>query len=1338
MHLYSVAISLTILCYAALIYLVVRHEWRGNRANQVFTLYLLSMVLWLAAYFMVSISASAEEALLWYRIVAAVVSGQFILYYFFTLALLKPTGGRALALAGPLVWALTVILGVGSKQPAIYSGIHRDAATGLFVPTFEPLMFLIASPNYLYLIYAVRNLVREYRGTRSELQRSRMQYLLVGLGVVFVGIAVNFVPRLQPYPIDVAANLVNAAIIAYAILRYQLLDIQLVIRKGLLYFVPTAIIATGYFLVVLFAVPAFRTLTRQEILVTIALVTVTSVAVQPLRDKLQSWVDRLFFREKYDSSLMLQRLSATVASVLDLGQLTGMLLDAVTGTMHVEKAAFLIRHEEGREFRLMAQRGVDQKADIVLGRDHPIVEALSRDDRILTHHDLEVLPQFKALWAQEKEALERIGAELFIPLRAKDALVGIFTVGRKRSDQTYSQDDRLTLTTLANQTAVAIENARLYEETQRRLHESEMLSRASSSIISALELDKTLQVIMESAVKALPHAQKGSLHLLDEKRNELVMRACLGFSQEVMQRASYRVGEGHVGWAFAHKRAVILPDVHADRRTKRFDLPELDQIRSAICVPLVVKGRCIGTITLDNIEATGAFDEDDVQLLSAFAVQAAMAIDNATLYGAVQRELAERRRMEQALQDLNVTLEERVRQRTSDLQVLYELSQKIGYTLDSGELFRMLLGDLSQAVPYDAAIGVLLGGERSEVFVLPARPLADPLRLQLQQDVKATVRRVFQLPADQATDLRWLELKPLESGVAPLAGLGSPLEIPLVVGEFQEKVGLLLVIPERGAVFSSDHVRLLHTLANQASVAIQRLRALLAAEQERQESLLERLPEGVLLLDGRRRIILANPVGQQYLQLLTDVRVGDVLVSLGERSLDELLGPPPEGQVFHEVRPTGSPEQVFDMVSKAMEWGPHPGALVLVLRDVTERKQAEQEKARLEEQLRQAQKMEAVGLLAGGVAHEFNNLLTVIQGNAELALMQGDRTKSLHKELSTIQSTAHKAARLTHQLLAFSRRQMLQPTEVDLNKLIQGFGEMLERLIGENIVLQMGLSPGLPTVLADPNAVEQALMNLAVNARDAMPDGGTLRFETSLVVVDESQCQTRREARPGEYVRITVTDTGTGMDQETMRHIFEPFFTTKEVGKGTGLGLAMVYGVVKQHDGWIEVDSEVGRGTRFDVYFQAFHTGALIKEAKAKQQSLPVGTETILLAEDELDVREFAQRVLEGLGYRVLVAEDGAAAVETFSAHQQDIGLVVLDVVMPKVSGPKAYEMMSGVRADVPVIYISGYSESMAGMARQDARVQMLLKPFSVEELGRRVRQTLDETHKRSRPRARH
>jgi len=1013
MNIYSVAISLTILCYVALISIFLRQIWRGNRAHRIFTLYLVTMALWQVAYFMVSISQSPERALFWYRVVVAVVSGQFIVYFAFTRALLHLKGMDLMVRAWPLVWALTIFLGVVSHGSAIFTAVHRDASTGLFVPTFGPWMPLYAAPNYLYLGVAVFNLIRESRQTRSELQRSRIQYLLVGIVVVVIGVVVNFVPRLQPYPIDVGANLINAMIIAYAILRFQLLDIKLVLRKGMLYFFPTAILGAAYFLIIFLVLPMSRAMTAQQALITLGLAVIVGMAVQPLRDRMQAWIDRLFFRDKYDSSLMLQSLSGTAASVLDLFRLTNMILDAVVATMHVEKAAFLIKHEDGGELRLMAQRGLDAGVDLEWSKDHPVVEWLSHHDRILDRHDVEVMPQFMALWGQERGDLERIGAELLIPLKAKDVLVGVFAVGRKLSDQAYSQDDRLTLTTLANQTAVAIENARLYEETQRRLRESEMLNRVRASIISALELDKTLQVIVDSAVQAVPHAQSGLLHLFDEERNTLALKASRGVGVEAADVASLQAGEGYAGWVFRRKRPLIVGDTHSDRRSRMIGSGELQQTGSAVSVPLVVKGKAIGTITVQNVDSVGAFNDDDLQLLSAFGIQAAIAIENASLHEAVQRELDQRKRAELALQNLNATLEERVRQRTSDLQVLYELSQKISYTIDPNELFRLLLGELSRAIPYDASASVQNMGDRCECLLQPARPFGPLVRDEFQARTLEAFRRVSGQATSRTQDVRWQEAEPLSPRAAPLERIGSFLEVPLAVGECQEVLGLIALTSEQEDAFSADHARLLQTLANQASVAIQRLRALFAAEQERQEDLVERLPEGVLLLDADGRVVLANPVGHDYLALLTDEGVGHVLTHLGARTLQDLLRPPPEGQV-HEVVPARSPHQVFELTSKAMDTSPMAGGWVVVLRDVTERKRAEEERARLESQLRQAQKMEAVGLLAGGVAHEFNNLLTVIQGNAELALLDSQSTP-VKKELSIVQSTAQKAARLAEE-----------------------------------------------------------------------------------------------------------------------------------------------------------------------------------------------------------------------------------------------------------------------------------------------------------------------------------
>jgi signal transduction histidine kinase len=314
--------------------------------------------------------------------------------------------------------------------------------------------------------------VQGYRHTKDPVLRNRIRYPLLGVVLVLLGGSTNTVPALGAFPIDHAANLMNALLLSYAILRYRLVDIRLVVRKGLLYSIPTIIIGAGYFLLISLAMGLFHAFAGPQILLLSLLVAVmTAVVAQPLRDRAQLWIDKLFFREKYDSSLMLQRLSRASASVLDLDKLTGMILDEVTTTVHIERIAFFVRQEESREFRLAAQRGLDRDADSRLRKDHPIVEWLYGHENALTRHDMEMSPQFKALWGEEKEDLERMGAELFIPLEAKGELVGILTVGPKLSEVAYSEDDQLTLTTLANQAAVAIENARLYDVAQRELAE---------------------------------------------------------------------------------------------------------------------------------------------------------------------------------------------------------------------------------------------------------------------------------------------------------------------------------------------------------------------------------------------------------------------------------------------------------------------------------------------------------------------------------------------------------------------------------------------------------------------------------------------------------------------------------------------------------------------------------------------------------------------------------------------------------------------------------------------------------------------------------------------------
>jgi PAS domain S-box-containing protein len=401
------------------------------------------------------------------------------------------------------------------------------------------------------------------------------------------------------------------------------------------------------------------------------------------------------------------------------------------------------------------------------------------------------------------------------------------------------------------------------------------------------------------------------------------------------------------------------------------------------------------------------------------------------------------------------------------------------------------------------------------------------------------------------------------------------------------------------------------------------------------------------------------------------------------------------------------------------------GRLIGILgigRDVTERVQ-------LEQQLRQAQKMEAVGRLAGGIAHDFNNILTAITGYADLLLEDLRPTDARHQDVAEIRTAADRAAGLTRQLLAFSRQQVLQPSVIDVKTLVGDLQKMMGRLLGEDVELATRLAPDTGRVKADPGQLEQVLMNLAVNSRDAMPHGGKLTLETSNVDLSEGYAADHYPAKPGLYVMIAVTDTGTGMTEETQAHMFEPFFTTKEKGKGTGLGLATVYGIIKQSGGFIWVYSELGHGTTFKIYLPRVQESADVVEGRVPAPARAArGTETVLLAEDEAPVRAVARQVLERHGYTVLEAPSAEAALDIAARYSGAIHLLLTDVIMPGLSGRELANRLADVRPEARVIFMSGYTDdAVTRHGVLQPGLAYLQKPFTPDTLGQKVREVLDQ-----------
>jgi len=494
--------------------------------------------------------------------------------------------------------------------------------------------------------------------------------------------------------------------------------------------------------------------------------------------------------------------------------------------------------------------------------------------------------------------------------------------------------------------------------------------------------------------------------------------------------------------------------------------------------------------------------------------------------------------------------------------------------------------------------------------------------------------------------------------------------------------------------------------------------------------LIESLPVGLIITDDAGRITDLNESSlrmfgyarEELLGQTVEVLMPERLRNSHERHRGNYANEP-------HVRPAGIGMELLGRRKDGTEFpveislGPlatKDGALVSsTIVDISERK-------KIEQQLRLAQRMEAIGQLAGGIAHDFNNLLAVIIGSADILVDEIPQTDSRSKRVEMIRQAGSSAADLVRQLLAFSRQQMVQPLVLDTRKIVNATQAMLRRLIGENIDLSVAVEEGVGLITADPGQIEQVLLNLAVNARDAMPKGGRLTIEARNVELDATDKKKHDPIIPGRYVLLAVEDTGCGMDEKTQARIFDPFFTTKEVGKGTGLGLATVYGIVKQSRGYIWVYSEVGQGTIFKVYLpRTDQTIQPLKQTEDEMMALQ-GSETILLAEDSESLREMAREYLESIGYTVLDANSGTQALERAKEFQGRIDMLLTDIIMPEMGGPELADRLVSLRPEVKVIFTSGYTgDVIAGHGPLDPAAVFIQKPYRPKALARKIREVL-------------
>jgi two-component system cell cycle sensor histidine kinase/response regulator CckA len=859
------------------------------------------------------------------------------------------------------------------------------------------------------------------------------------------------------------------------------------------------------------------------------------------------------------------------------------------------------------------------------------------------------------------------------------------TIGEERAVQImqlgaadYVMKDRLGR--LGHAVAQALEKKQLRDEkrlasdVQRR---STQLLTLSADVGMALTTGKTLAEMLRLCVESMVRnlgAALARIWIAHAGTNVLELQASAGIYTHLDgPHSQVTFGEGDVGFIAQEQTPHLANDVLNDNRVSDREWARREGMVAFAGYPMLLEDRLVGVVA---VFARTTLCQERLDALAAVANQIAVGV--------------ERKRSEESLRQSNQTLHALIQ--TTPLAMI-TLDQRCHVTM------------------WNPAAEEMFGWKASEV-------LGEPLPIVPPDQKEAFDRSIhYEHQPDRATSH---ELHLCHK-------TGALLEVQLWTAPVTDANGA--IVGSTGLFVNVTESKRLLEQSRRAAEAVRQSEA-------RKDAILRMSLDAIMTMDREGTILSFNPAAERIFGYLEKAAIGI--------SVDHLLIPPVANPPHKDGPGTSMKSGMGFVLDKRLEMpgvradgSAFPAELTITripldgaplftgfVQDITDRKC-------LEEQLRQSQKMEAVGQLAAGVAHDFNNLLTIILGYSELILRKLPAGDPDREPTGQIRKAGERAAALTRQLLAFGRKQILSPVVLDLNSLVIETEKMLRRLIGADIELSTILQPGLGRVKVDSGQLEQVMMNLVVNARDAMPTGGRLTVQTHNTALTEAQVRHHADLPPGPYALLAVTDTGTGMAEETKMHIFEPFFTTKEVGKGTGLGLATVFGIIKQSGGFIEVDSALGSGSTFRIFLPQIGDAAQLKNADHGQVKMPTGGETVLLVEDEDGVRELAQLILEASGYTVLSARDGGEALQVSHEYAKVIDLLFTDVVMPKMSGRQLSDLLVPYRPNMKVLFMSGYTDdTIVRHGIQAAETNFLPKPFTPVALAQKVREALDGTNR--------
>jgi GAF domain-containing protein/CheY-like chemotaxis protein len=915
---------------------------------------------------------------------------------------------------------------------------------------------------------------------------------------------------------------------------------------------------------------------------------------------------------------------------------------------------------------------------------NPAMTSVLESGTYLVIEDAQIDPLMAAML--DSIAQSGVTSLLLVPIIFGGEVVGTLEVASLSLRQ-FSPTEISLVEKVTSQVGQVLERLGLFAATRDQAERMAHLATISEGLNRPLTPEEVIDSIGKGAM-VLGQAERAALFRRQED-GAVEAPWSEGLSDAYLHKVTGSFEELSGGILFNSSEPVLLSDVELiPENSVLRGLSNGGNFRAVDFWPLVYKDDVVAVIGC-YYEEPHVGSEAEQEVMLAFSRQAAVALVNARLF-------------------------DETRRRTAQLEALNAIISEVAAAADLEDLLRIVLDHTLRALGLN--VGGIWVGEERVLLGIPGRlgTIFEQLNLEAQGGISPTIAINNWEEVGEGDSLFNYRSAMEEFDVQ------ASLTVPLV--SEGRRIGGISVTSNQPRKWLSEEIALIEGVGRQLGGAVERIALLERIRENAQQvqHIIDTVPEGVILLDEDKRVVLANPVAQAYLINLAGFKSDEVLMHLGDKRIEDLLKVDLQN-LWNEVEVSGPPHQVFEIGCQPLEKGDDPGGWVVVIREVTQERETQ---TRIQMQDRLA----TVGQLAAGIAHDFNNILAAIVVYADLLRRDPNLLDGSQERLNIIQQQVQRAASLIRQILDFSRRSVMEQSTLDLLPFVKELDKLLRRVLPETIHIELTYQPGVYLVNADPTRLQQVFMNLAVNARDASADGGVLQFKLDQVKVNDGETPPCPDIPPGSWNRITVKDSGEGIPPDILPHIFEPFFTTKPVGEGTGLGLAQVYGIVKQHDGYIDAHSQAGEGATFHIYLpaqQPFEEEAKISDISTYSKG---SGETLLLVEDDYSTREALKTFLEDSNYSVLTASDGQEALEVYEQEGKKIAMIISDMVMPVMGGVALYQKLRERSPDVKMLFITGHPvEEQDRALLESGNVHWLQKPFSAGVFNKTVSSFLRE-----------